>query len=435
MLNGVNLSAEEHGPSEFIRLVINHGAGGVELNDASIAPSRLTVVAPDAPASDGSSTTLRPGAAVGIYENGQLLEDDRFSLTAGENILPSIRRALDSGHHDLLVALDPGERYLLNPQEERGLPRINDIYLDGANLVVAAIEEVDDDGSGGRAQLVVQRSQDGSFKNPFYLDASGFGNLELENVDLTAESRRSGEFVGFITHYGDGLVRLVNSSLEAPTRRFDGADTLQPAPAPDADRPARPILPEGPVSRGSGIYLDGVHLNGYDLRPGANILPVIRDAMSEVSNRVEIRLDPGETYGFSPVSRGASYEVENLFLGGADLKFTAAASADDDGSGGFATLEVGPTETGKWSNVFFLNHTGVGKLTLDGISMTMPERTPDVFRDFIVWRGGGELNLIDSKLSGARNNIDVSGRGGPRGEGAERADRPVHRHLLQRPRS
>ncbi|BAM04867.1 right-handed parallel beta-helix repeat-containing protein [Phycisphaera mikurensis] len=444
-LDGVDLSASDHQPGEYIRFVANHGPGSVTLNDASIASARIsTAVASPAKPLEPIRTPidLKPGAPAGIYENGALLSGERFELKSGENILPSVRHALDGGHRNILVALDPGETYYLNPQEQAGLPFINDLFLDGADLTVAAIEEIDADGSGGRADLVVQRNARGGFSNPFYLHASGSGNLQLESVDLSAEGRRSGEFVGFISHYGDGDVRLVDASLEGPTRRFPVSGTAAPAPAPGLPRPvlptqparpvapARPAPPAGEVTAGTGIYLlDGTKLDGYDLRSNTNIIPVIRLAMDRGYTSIEVRLDPGETYDFSPQRGPGLKTVGNLSMSGADLRLVSAASADNDGSGGFATLEVGPDAYGKWSNIIFMPSTSEGKLTLDGISMTMPERQPDDFVDFIVWRGGGELTLFDSKLSGARNNIDVSGFGGPQSQGADIViDRSIIEH-------
>lgn len=406
----MNLAAENRGRAERIEFVIHAGKGEIVLNDSFIAPERVPASAPSQPKELGVPSNLKPGADAGIYEDGQLLEDDDFRIAAGENILPAVRRALDAGHLEILVALDPGERYFLKPQEGVGQPRINDIYLNGADLVIAAIQEVDADGSGGRADLVLQRSQNGSYKYPFYLNASGYGNLDLENVALSAEARRPGEVVGFVTHYGDGDVRLVNSTVEAPSLRFrgdDGVEVTRPALGDDAAKPIEPARPERPVptpgvaAKGSGIFLNGELLSGYELRPGTNILPVVRAAMDRISNKLEVRLDPGETYGFSPTGTGSNLQIANLYLGsGADMTFTAAASADANESGGFATLEVGPTQGGEWSNVFYQAHSATGSLTLDGISMTMPDRTPGIGRDFIVWRGGGSVNIIDSKLSG-----------------------------------
>ena len=463
-LNGIDVVASDQSAGEYIRYVVNYGAGGVTLNDSSIAPARVSGPTRQATETNQtnervSTTTEEPvaapdlafGAAAGIYEDGRLLTDERFTIQSGENIVPSIRRAIDAGHTEILVALDPGEQYFLNPQEEAGLPRINDIYLDGADLTIAAIAEIDADGSGGRADLVVQRNQAGTYNNPFYLDRDGSGNLDLENVDLRAEARREGEFIGFISHYGDGLVRITNSTLEQPTRDFGldavvtrTADPVAPVPEvvvePAGQAPSvlaaspvpvaqaiptpTPAVAPGPVTEGVGIFLnDGTLLEGYELRSRTNIMQVIRDAMDAGHKDIEVRLDPGETYYFHPVLRPEggthNFSLGNISLAGADLRFTAAASADANSSGGYANIEVGPASDGQWSNVFFLGHTSEGQLTLDGISMTMPERTPYDFTDFIVWRGGGELTVVDSKLSGARNNIDVSGFGGSRGQGAD----------------
>ena len=45
-LDGVDLSAPDHGPGEFIRFIINHGQGEVTLENASVAPARLPVERP-----------------------------------------------------------------------------------------------------------------------------------------------------------------------------------------------------------------------------------------------------------------------------------------------------------------------------------------------------------------------------------------------------
>lgn len=436
-LSGVDLLASDQAPGEFIRFVVNHGAGGVTLDNASIAPSRLPAgttapAAPNQPAGPDTSESseLGFGSQAGIYEDGLLLTDDAFRIEAGQNILPVLREALDSGRRDILVALDPGETYFLRPQEERGARRINDLYLAGADLRIAAIDEVDADASGGRANLVVQRDRAGVFYNPFFLDAASEGNLDLEGINLTADNRRSGEFVGFITHRGEGLVRLIDSYVEPPTRAFagsspEGGTTGPAAPAaPVAVTPSpAPVAPAGPLTRGVGIFLDnGRQLSDFELRAGSNILPVIRAAMDRGFTSIEVRLDPGETYFFNPTidpNRPDRFGVANLSLNNANLRITAAASADADGSGGYARIEVGPASNGRWSNVFFQGHSGEGRLVIDGIDLTMPGRRPDNFNDFIVWRGGGELIVRDSRLSGARNNIDVSGLGGPNREGAD----------------
>ena len=98
-------------------------------------------------------------AVPGIYSGGELLAGERYAIQAEANLMPSVRNALDEGRVDIEVVLDPGESYLLNPLDGSSGRTINDLYLNGDNLTIRADPEADADGSGGRAQLEVGRTE------------------------------------------------------------------------------------------------------------------------------------------------------------------------------------------------------------------------------------------------------------------------------------
>ena len=451
-LQNVDLSSGDQRVGERVLFVNDRGGHGVTLENASIAPAIRPAgggpqTRPDAgpgpdarPEAPAGPAELADGSPVGLYRDGVLLEDPRFEIQAGENILPTVREAMDAGHRELLVALDPGETYFLRPQQEPGKKRVNDLYLSGADLRVAAVSEVDADASGGRASLVMQRAADGRYWNPFFLNSGKTGSVRLEGLDLSTQDRRAGEAVAYVAHYGEGEVRVSNSSFEGPLYgQLRGTDAVsepstpaapeRPAPptprppkadpsTPAAPDPVTPVAPD-PVtpdrgSGGAGLYVNGKKLQGEDraVRSGGNLLVTIRRAMDAGHRDLEVRLDPGETYDFTPISKNGRWVVNNLYLGGANLRIVSDARADADGSGGYANIEVSKSNHGVWATPFYLNDTGSGRLLLDGVSMTMPDRRPSDFVEFVVWRGGGSIEVVDSKLSGARNNLDISGKGG-----------------------
>ena len=213
-----------------------------------------------------------------------------------------------------------------------------------------------------------------------------------------------------------------------PEPRVDAAPTPRPAAPPRVPAAPAPTPPAGEAGPGSGIFAGGRRLDGYTLRPGSNILPVLRAAMNAGNLDIEVRLDPGERYFFTPSSQSrGSGVLNNLSLAGANLRLVSADSADADGSGGYAEIELTAAPNGRWSTPLFLGSSSDGSLLLDGISFTAPTRNPDDFINFITWRGGGRLDVVDSRLSGARNNISISGAGGPSGQGP---DVRIHRTIV-----